>query len=120
MVMAEKERLINFGFRKLEILKGNVGYLDLRYFSNPDYAGATAVATMNFLANSDAVIIDLRDTPGGEPTMVQLLSSYFVRATDQDRTHLNTLEQVYDERLNNTGRSHTFRASACTTRIYIS
>jgi hypothetical protein len=99
MVMAEKERLINFGFRKLEILKGNVGYLDLRYFSNPDYAGATAVAAMNFLANSDAVIIDLRDTPGGEPTMVQLLSSYFVRATDQDRTHLNTLEQVYDGKI---------------------
>jgi hypothetical protein len=94
--MAEKERLTNFGFKKVEILKGNVGYLDLRFFSNPDYAGATAVAAMNFLANSDAVIIDLRDTPGGEPTMVQMLSSYFVRGTDQGRTHLNTLEQVYD------------------------
>jgi hypothetical protein len=95
-VMAEKDRLTNFGFNKLEILMGNVGYLDLRYFSNPDYAGATAVAAMNLLANSDAVIIDLRDTPGGEPTMVQLLSSYFVRGTKQGRTHLNTLEQVYD------------------------
>ena len=94
--MAEKERLTNFGFKKVEILKGNVGYLDLDFFSNPEYAGATAVAAMNFLANSDAVIIDLRDTPGGEPTMVQLLSSYFVRGKDQGRTHLNTLEQVYD------------------------
>jgi len=94
--MAEKERLNNFGFKKVEILTGNVGYLDLDFFSNPDYAGATAVASMNFLANSDAVIIDLRDTPGGEPTMVQMLSSYFVRGTDQGRTHLNTLEQVYD------------------------
>jgi len=94
--MADKERLTNFGFRKAEILQGNVGYLDLRFFSNPEYAGATAVAAMNFLAYSDAVIIDLRDTPGGYPTMVQLLSSYFVRGTDEGRTHLNTLEQVYD------------------------
>ncbi len=96
MAMAEKDRLTNFGFKRVEILKGNVGYLDLDFFSNPDYAGATAVASMNFLANSDAVIIDLRDTPGGKPTMVQLLSSYFVRGTEQGRTHLNTLEQVYD------------------------
>ncbi|UCF71207.1 MAG: S41 family peptidase [candidate division WOR-3 bacterium] len=97
--MAEKERLTNFGFKKVEILKGNVGYLDLDFFSNPDYAGETAVAAMNFLANSDAVIIDLRDTPGGEPTMVQMLSSYFVRGTGQGRTHLNTLEQVYDGKI---------------------
>lgn len=94
--MAEKDRLTNFGFKKLEILKGNVGYLDLRFFSNPDYAGATTVAAMNSLASSDAVIIDLRDTPGGKPTMVQLLSSYFVRGTKRGRTHLNTQEQVYD------------------------
>lgn len=94
--MAEQDRLTNFGFKKLEILKGNVGYLDLDFFCNPDYAGPTAVAAMNFLANADAVIIDLRDTPGGEPTMVQLLSSYFVRGTHEGRTHLNTQEQVYD------------------------
>ncbi|UCD19379.1 MAG: S41 family peptidase [candidate division WOR-3 bacterium] len=97
--MAEKERLTNFGFKKVEILTGNVGYLDLDFFSNPDYAGETAVAAMNLLANSDAIIIDLRDTPGGEPTMVQMLSSYFVRGTEQGRTHLNTLEQVYDGKI---------------------
>jgi len=98
-VMAKKERLTNFGFKKVEILKGNIGYLDLDFFSNPDYAGATAVAAMNFLANSDAVIIDLRDTPGGKPAMVQLISSYFIRGTYQGRTLLNTLEQVYDGRI---------------------
>jgi len=32
----------NFGFRKLERLRGNVGYLDLRSFSDPAYAGETA------------------------------------------------------------------------------
>jgi hypothetical protein len=40
---------------------------------------------MNFLANSYAVIIDLRDNGGGSPTMVQLISSYFF----DEATHLN-------------------------------
>jgi hypothetical protein len=97
--MAEKGRLTNFGFKKLEIMKGNVGYLDLKFFSDPDYAGATAVSAMNFLANSDAVIIDLRDTPGGESTMDQLLSSYFIKGAKEDRTHLFTLEQTYDGKI---------------------
>ena len=78
-------RFNNFGFNKLEHLEGNVGYLNLTGFSPAEYAGATAVAAMNFLSNSDAVIIDLRDNGGGEPSMIQLISSYFF---DQP-THLN-------------------------------
>ncbi len=31
---------------------------------------------MNFLANSDALIVDLRENGGGAPAMIQLLSSY--------------------------------------------
>ena len=50
----------NFGFKEVKILEGNIGYLDLRSFSDVEYAGETAVATMNFLSNSDAIIIDLR------------------------------------------------------------
>jgi hypothetical protein len=67
----------NFGFRKLEWLQGNIGYLDLRQFDDPSYAGARAAAAMNFLADCDAVIIDLRQNGGGEPDMVQYLCSYF-------------------------------------------
>ncbi|MFX0203596.1 MAG: S41 family peptidase [Candidatus Hodarchaeota archaeon] len=91
----EADRIINFGFKKVEHLKGNIGYLDLRLFCNAEYAGETAVAAMNLLANSDAVIIDLRDTPGGYPNMVQLLCSYFVKGTQEGRTHLNTFERRY-------------------------
>ena len=94
--LAEKDRLSNFGFKKLEIIKGNVGYLDLEYFSNPEFAGETAVAAMNFLAHADAVIIDLRGTPGGKSGMVQMLSSYFVKSSKRGRTLLSTLEQPYD------------------------
>jgi len=75
----------NFGFRRLEILDGNVGYMDLRGFVKPDFAANTAAAAMNFIANSDALIIDLRSNQGGDPGMVQLLCTYFFGL---DRVHL--------------------------------
>jgi len=77
----------NFGFRKVERLPGNIGYLDFRAFQSPDQAGATAVAAMNFLAYCDAVIVDLRQNGGGDPAQIQLISSYFFR----DPAHLNDL-----------------------------
>lgn len=95
--LCDDDRLENFGFKKLEHLKGNIGYLDLRFFSNAEYAGQTAVAAMNYLANSDAVIVDIRDTPGGYPNMVQLLCSYFIKGTKEGRTHLNTFERRFDD-----------------------
>ncbi|HEX8440501.1 S41 family peptidase, partial [Archangium sp.] len=76
---------VNFGFEKVERLAGNVGYLDLRGFMGAELAGETAIAAMNFLANSEAVIIDLRKNGGGEPSMVQLITSYFF----DKPTHLN-------------------------------
>jgi retinol-binding protein 3 len=89
---AERERLRiaeaarrNFGFEKLERLAGNVGYLDLRQFADAGAAGATAVAAMNFLAHSDALIIDLRQNGGGSPSMIQLMCSYLF----SEPTHLN-------------------------------
>lgn len=95
--LGEDDRRANFGFKRLEHLKGNIGYLDLRFFSNAEYAGETAVAAMNFLANANAVIIDVRNNPGGHPNMVQLLCSYFVKGTREGRTHLNTFERRFDD-----------------------
>jgi hypothetical protein len=66
-------------FKKVEWLPGNVGYLRFDRFEDPVYAGPTAVAAINFLANCDAVIIDLRENGGGEEKMVRLLSSYFYK-----------------------------------------
>lgn len=70
-------RQSNYDFRKLEILRGNVGYLYLRTFVDLNYSKETAVAAMNFLANTDAVIIDLRDNPGGFINLEIFLASYF-------------------------------------------
>lgn len=84
----EREMQRNFGFQKLELLEGNIGYLDLRYFSGLSQAGDTIVASMNFLANARAVIIDLRQNGGGSPLTIQVISSYFL----EDYTHLNSFE----------------------------
>lgn len=78
----------NYYFKEVKILEGNVGYLDLRKFRVPKYAGETAIATMTFLSNSDAIIIDLRNNGGGTPKMVQLISSYFF---GDEVVHLNSV-----------------------------
>lgn len=67
----------NFAFDAVERLPGNLGYLRLSQFVPLDYSRETAVAAMAFLANSDAVIIDLRDNVGGSPELVELILSYF-------------------------------------------
>ncbi|HEX6289276.1 MAG TPA: S41 family peptidase [Herpetosiphonaceae bacterium] len=80
--------LNNFGFHKIERLPGNVGYLDLRFFYPPTLAGDTAVAAMNFLAHTSALIVDLRQNGGGDPWLVALLTSYLF---DFRPVHLNNL-----------------------------
>lgn len=84
----EKRRRNNFGFRKVEILEGNVGHLDLRSFRSTDYAASTALGALSFLSNSDAIIIDLRDNYGGGASMYLLLISYFF---DSEMVHLSDL-----------------------------
>ncbi|QDQ26167.1 S41 family peptidase [Chitinimonas arctica] len=78
----------NFGFRQVKLLDGNVGYLRLDAFDEPALAGPTATAAITFLANTDALIIDLRNNGGGSPEMVQLLTSYLLGTTP---VHLNDL-----------------------------
>jgi retinol-binding protein 3 len=82
----ELER-VNCGFKKAEILEGNVGYLKFDFFADPGVCGGTVVAAMNFLANTDAIIFDLRENGGGDPKMVAFVSSYLF----PERTHLNDL-----------------------------
>jgi hypothetical protein len=72
-----RQRQSNYDFRKLEIMSGNIGYLDLRTFVDLNQSKETAVAAMNFLANTDAVIIDLRHNPGGFINLEIFLASYF-------------------------------------------
>lgn len=85
---SEEWRRQNYGFEKIERLAGNIGYLDLRFFADTEYARDTAAAAMALLAHSDALIIDLRFNGGGSPRMVQFLCSYFF---GPEPVHLNSL-----------------------------
>lgn len=77
----------NFGFRKVEWLTGNIGYLRLDTFQDAVYAGEAATAAMNFLARCSALIIDLRYNKGGSETMVRLLASYFFKSPTMINAH---------------------------------
>jgi hypothetical protein len=80
---AEKYRAVNYGFKEISNLDGNIGYLKLTNFADPLVAGPTAVAAMNALSNSDALIIDIRGNSGGFSTSVSLIASYLFD-DDQD------------------------------------
>ncbi len=69
---------LNYGFERVERLAGNIGYLDLRGFFYPEYAGDRAAAAMTLLADTRALIIDLRHNRGGQPEMVALMCSYLL------------------------------------------
>ena len=77
----------NCFFEKAERLGSNIGYLKFNAFADPEICGPTATAAMNFLANVDALIVDLRENGGGDPKMVAYISTYLFA----NPTHLNDL-----------------------------
>jgi hypothetical protein len=85
----ESMRQRNYGFHNVERLHGNVGLLEIGRFDPAPDAAATAAAAMQFLANTDALIIDLRNNGGGHADMVAHLMSYFVA----EQTHLATMKR---------------------------
>ena len=81
--LAHQQRLSelrNFDINRVERLTGNVGYLELFSFEPPEFAGDTLASAMQFLANSSALVIDLRRNRGGSASMVALLTSYLLPA----------------------------------------
>lgn len=84
----------NYQFKKLEILPGNIGYMDLRGFTDVNIAKETGTAAMSFLANTNAIIFDLRENGGGDPNMVQFLCSYLFNG----KVHLNDLYYRKDDK----------------------
>jgi retinol-binding protein 3 len=106
------ERRRNFGFQRVERLDGNVGYVELLGFSGSQEVAEAAVPAMNFVANTDALIFDLRRNGGGSPVTIGLISSYlfenvvhlndfYIRETDTTRQFFTTAEvqgQRYGEK----------------------
>jgi hypothetical protein len=76
---ASYARRINWGFERVERLNGNVGYLEIRSFDfDPAGVDSTLTAAMDFLANTDALIVDIRRNGGGDPLIVAAVCSYLM------------------------------------------
>jgi len=70
----------NFMFKKVELLPGNIGYLPFNVFvEHVKEAKPIIASALGFLANSSAIIIDLRENTGGEPDMGSQMESYFFK-----------------------------------------
>ncbi|HSL72295.1 MAG TPA: S41 family peptidase [Longimicrobiales bacterium] len=68
----------NFGLTRVEVLPGNVGYLEISAFQGaPGHAEAVASA-LRVLAGTDALIIDVRRNGGGSGQMSHLVFSHFL------------------------------------------
>jgi C-terminal processing protease CtpA/Prc len=98
---AAAERRGNYGLHRVERLDGNVGYIELRGFSGSQEAGGPVAAAMNLLANTDALIFDLRRNGGGSPVTIGFISSYLF----DKPVHLN------DFYVRETGRRQSFHTS---------
>lgn len=66
----------NFGFRKVEVLPGNIGWIRLDAFVDGPEAEQTAAAALAFVAHCDALIFDLRHNGGGSPASIRFITSY--------------------------------------------
>lgn len=74
----EKHRRVNFGLPKVEVLEGNIGYLKVSWFNSPAYWLKKPLAdAFSFLQHTDALILDVRNNPGGTEESVTELVSYF-------------------------------------------
>jgi hypothetical protein len=77
----------NYGFQKVDRLPGNIGRVELDEFAyvemdGENFAGDTARASLQLIANCEAVIFDLRDNFGGRDEMARLLLGPFFESPE--------------------------------------
>ncbi|WP_347925758.1 S41 family peptidase [Pontimicrobium sp. SW4] len=93
----EKGMWSNYGFQEVKVLDGNIGYLKVSHFTkweHFDEAKKVVTKSFNFLSNTDALIIDVRNNGGGFEAIVAYVISYLF---DEEPIHLSD----YYERHNN-------------------
>lgn len=90
----EKERMQtelakdNYGLEKAEVLAGNIGYLDFRYFAPLEFSGDTYAGAFRQLEDVDALILDLRNNHGSmSDQVIPFLCGYLFSSS----VHLNSI-----------------------------
>jgi hypothetical protein len=89
----ERGRRRNYEFKKVEILDGGIGFLQVNGFYPAEWIAETAEGAMSFLVNSEAIILDLRQNGGGSSGGT-LLCSYFLK----QETHLEDFYNRPDDK----------------------
>lgn len=96
----------NYGFQELKVLDGNIGYLKISHFTNWDnFEEAKKVidASFNFLKNTEALILDVRNNRGGFEEIVAYLISYLfdgepIHLSDYYRRYENKRDGIYTKK----------------------
>ena len=81
------EQRFNYGFANVGRLHGDLGYIEMHQFARPQGSAERIAAAMTLMADTHALIIDLRKCSGGDPDTVMLFASYLY----DKPTHLNDI-----------------------------
>ena len=73
-------RRSNYSLGRVDILPGNVGYMDIRGFAGAQMVIPAIKSALEYLQGTDAIIFDLRRNGGGSPFSVNIIISHFTTA----------------------------------------
>jgi hypothetical protein len=86
------------GFRRTELIAGNIGVFDLAFFMRPVEHRDALAAAMEVLHPAVALIIDMRANGGGSPDTVALFISYLIEGAGQplfEIVHRDGSKEIY-------------------------
>lgn len=92
----------NYGIKEKAILDGNIGYINIPVFGPLRECADTLIAAMNYVKNTNALIIDLRDCRGSlDENTIPFIISYFFK----DPVHI---DNFYTRETNTTKQFWTY------------
>jgi hypothetical protein len=90
----QSHKKVNFGFTKVDVLEGNIGYIEIIKFS--EFIGeetANKIASaMNLVESTNALIIDLRNNGGGDGRVGEILETYFY--PEENEVYYDSVQNV--------------------------
>lgn len=91
-----KDEKVNFYFKKIEILPSNIGYIELNGFATASLSARRTIhAAMQFVAHTDALIIDLRNNLGGNGETAGEIAGYFFKTKTYTGESFNRIENKW-------------------------